>query len=59
MKDIIVIRIEELIQEINDLLEHREKLSSQISNIGNEISAKKGAIFELKKLLELKDYEER
>lgn len=55
MKDIIVARIDELIQEINNLLEQRERLSAQINNIENDIVAKKGAIFELKKFLELKD----
>jgi hypothetical protein len=55
MKDIIVVRIDELIHEINVLLEQRERLSSQIKNIESDITAKKGAIFEFKNILELKE----
>ena len=52
MNDIIAERIQELIQEINDLLEERENLSNQIKQIGENMLAKQGAIFELKRLLE-------
>lgn len=55
MKDTIVARIDELIQEIDALLEYREKLSFQIRGIESDITAKKGAIFEFKKILEFKE----
>jgi len=52
MKDTIITRIDELVREINDLLSHRDKLSSQIDRMGNEVSGKQGAIYELKRLLD-------
>ena len=55
MKDLIMIRIEELVQEINNLLAHRDNLSSQMNQLNADITAKKGAIFELKQLIEISE----
>ena len=52
MKDLIIIRIDELVQEIGALLEHREGLSSQINDISMDITAKQCAIIEFKRVIE-------
>ena len=53
MNDIIAERIQELVKEINNLLEDRDKMNTQIRRISDNIVAKQGAIYELKGLLEL------
>lgn len=55
MKDLILIRIEELVHEINTLLEHREKLNAQMHRVSSDINAKRGAIIELKQLIEISE----
>ena len=55
MKDLVTKRIEELIKEINGLLEAREKYVNSINRIDSDISAKQGAVFELKKLMDAQE----
>lgn len=55
MKDIITERIQEIVREINILLDDRDKMSSQIRKLNDNIVAKQGAIYELKNLLELEE----
>lgn len=57
MKDLILIRIEELVQEINTLLANRDKLSLEMNRTNNEITSKKGAIIELKGLIDISETE--
>lgn len=52
MNEKIASRIERLVQEINELLGKRETLHSTINKINDEIIAKQGAIYELKKLID-------
>jgi len=54
MNEIITERIQEIVQEINTLLEDRDKMSSQMRKLNDNIIAKQGAIYELKKLMEFK-----
>ena len=59
MKDQIARRIQELVREINDTLRLRESYQDEIRKCDDNITAKQGAIFELKALLEEgKDEEE-
>ena len=55
MKEIIIERIQEIAKEINELLEDREKISAQMRAINDNITAKQGAIYELKGLLDFQD----
>ena len=55
MEEKITNRIEELVKEINDLLSSREQHIAQVNKLEGDISAKQGAIFELKGLLDKKD----
>ena len=52
MKDIIAKRIQELVGEINDNLRLRESYQEEIRKCDDSITAKQGAIFELKDLLD-------
>ena len=55
MKDIMIERIKEIAQEINDLLDSKKKLLEQMKVADSNIIAKQGAIYELKKLIEYID----
>jgi len=55
MEEIITERLQEIVQEINSLLENRNDMVMELKKLDDHIIAKKGAIFELKQLLEFED----